>query len=1351
MILVSVILGSISINWAYEKDWTTLSRDGDVIAQSKWTVEAERTYINLNSWYRTNVMCPRIIEAGGYKTATRCYYPDETYEPLSRSLINTKITLDEFYDEKLITKITPHYKYGTRGAYAGKVIESMLFDEATKHEEDFPKDYSIDWNPTDTRNYKLVWRLEKLDTSDYIRDDIVQYIETSIFIKCAYTFGHVKIDLKDDCDKLDYVDIKEGKATFYFKPMKAEQILDIDFVDPPVEEVIKRTGLQITHNSDTKGSVVQNEEPFHISIDTSTVRHGWINKSDNTTRYAIYGKGLFWTDENGIVPNGTKYFGISFGEKATTGWIKHKNAFGSTWSTINSGDFNHLNSYTFDNNKTYDDVYYTTFATIPSNHTRDFKLYIELLDKPKRDNFIIYFGTGSTVLEVDIGTDLKIVQTGLSNTTDYVASIDVSNGLLLKGQTDSDYDLTDGLVLWQSFDNGNYSGTWGTTAYDYSGWNNHGTLTNMNTGLDNCTDGCSGWTSSGNLSYGMAFNGTDDYIDCGNDLSLNLTDLTAEAWVYKKSTGTQQAVFSKRYLEWMIRFETDNDYNVLKSNGAGGHETFDYNINWVDNQWNHLVSVFDSSSKEWSVYLNGVWKYTYTFSSSSLDNPTNHNLYIGKRQDAGAGFYNTFNGTIDDVRIWNVAKSATEIEALYNLTVDKYETKITELSSSAVTYDVISNSNTSAIVNVPEVETDIFFTPTYVTLDSYRSSTLDGGNNGLVGRWSFDYPTGSIAFDSSGNGNDGTISGAVFTDDTHNNTGYAINFDDITDQITLGNDASLYNATSKTYSLWFKPTVEFNSSYASGDDWDLIRHASSNWTMFRLDDVEGKARFGFTSGSVYSNTTVWNAGQWYYFVGTYDSTLGSGNLKMYVNGTLINSVDVTDDIPVPEDNLRFNFNTKTQGIIDNVNIYNRALSATEIADIYSNDLPKYKNITMNTTNSDWFGQETVTVTESYLDEANLTRVRVTNPFDVGIYDLYLFNLTEYLSWNPNNLLGVWYDSYTGNSDNSTLKDTSDWSQWVDTCNAGNTTGMVGCWNFNELDGTIAKDRANNSANNNDGTLTNMNTGKNNASSGWNDEGKYGGAIKCDGVDDYVDYGSDASLDNLTEFSVSSWIKPQGLEDYKCIQAKGSSINSRGWFFQVMNNANIRFYRYATIATTSLSNNAPLTLNEWSYVVAVYNTNRIAKLYVNSVEVTYDTQQQGSGTITDATGDILAQGRGGSESSAYFNGTIDEVKIFNVAKDQAWITAEYERSKDYYDSITLQEGAISAGADQDYFLANGTVSTCLCPVVGNWGIDCSDNCAITTCDMSTRDVSLSGSGTTTGLSNIINYVSFTISGGCDGYA
>jgi len=217
-IVITLILASVVVTWSIEKDVTTLYKDGNAIAKERWHVEAQRTYINKNSWYRTNIMCPKILAMGGHETKARCYYPDNYYEQMSRSLINTKIWNESFN----IFKKVPFYAYGSGGSYAGFLTEIFSFEDVENIEE-FPKDYNVNWIPKDTRNYKLVWRVWELKDLN---------LPVGEYYDCKYLFGDIKIDI-NDCKKLEKAVVKDKETIwFYFKAQRGYQKLDVLLVDP---------------------------------------------------------------------------------------------------------------------------------------------------------------------------------------------------------------------------------------------------------------------------------------------------------------------------------------------------------------------------------------------------------------------------------------------------------------------------------------------------------------------------------------------------------------------------------------------------------------------------------------------------------------------------------------------------------------------------------------------------------------------------------------------------------------------------------------------------------------------------------------------------------------------------------------------------------------------------------------------------------------------------------------------------------------------------------------------------------------------------------------------------------------
>lgn len=228
IIIVLAVFSGVVIKWQFDKDLNTLYRDGVIIAKEKWVVESERTYFNLISWYDINVKCPKIEALGGYRTTTRCYYPTNYYEQLSRSLINTKIDYTNTSDYFSVFKEVPFYKYGTTGSYAGKLLEGFKFKKQTTNVEEFPEKYWIGWSPQDTRNYRLIWRVENLKGIT---------LSEGNYTDCYYKFGYVKIDLKNECNKLERAELKDNRIWFYFKPVRYDQRFDLSLVDPLGDDV----------------------------------------------------------------------------------------------------------------------------------------------------------------------------------------------------------------------------------------------------------------------------------------------------------------------------------------------------------------------------------------------------------------------------------------------------------------------------------------------------------------------------------------------------------------------------------------------------------------------------------------------------------------------------------------------------------------------------------------------------------------------------------------------------------------------------------------------------------------------------------------------------------------------------------------------------------------------------------------------------------------------------------------------------------------------------------------------------------------------------------------------------------
>ena len=257
-----------------------------------------------------------------------------------------------------------------------------------------------------------------------------------------------------------------------------------------------------------------------------------------------------------------------------------------------------------------------------------------------------------------------------------------------------------GLVGWWKFDEGS-----GTTAMDSSGNDNTGTLTNGPVWVD------------GQRGKALSFDGLDDYVRIEASDSLDVTSqVTVEAWVYPKA---------------YVDHDGSNSHIASRTNTMGGHiyvlsvypdsHKASYSVNPNPDQhpssddlflstWTHLAVTYDGSYVR--LYINGIFDSSYA-QSGSIETTTNW-LAIGCNSYGAT--YAHFNGTIDEVRIYNRALSQKEIQEdigftrgprMDNLCIMYYE------NSDAV-YDALRNGEvdlTDAPLTQPTQMEEVFDDP----------------------------------------------------------------------------------------------------------------------------------------------------------------------------------------------------------------------------------------------------------------------------------------------------------------------------------------------------------------------------------------------------------------------------------------------------------------------------------------------------------------------------------------------------------------------------------------------------------------------------------------------------------------
>jgi hypothetical protein len=445
----------------------------------------------------------------------------------------------------------------------------------------------------------------------------------------------------------------------------------------------------------------------------------------------------------------------------------------------------------------------------------------------------------------------------------------------------------DGLVGWWPF-NGN--------ANDESGNGNDGVVNGavLASDIDNIE------------SQAYYFDGINDYISVGNLTTINGDNSRSfVAWV-KLNTGQNGGVIISQGAELFqsgcnqgFHFNATGTAADCGYSGCGvitncSQVRHPYTLN--DGAWHQVVVTYSNGGYGGlKFYADGQIISVDPNNCAQGDQYSSFNtgslfgVNFGKRNDE---FYS--NCFLDDIAIYNRALTSQEIQNIYTGTVP------------------------AACLQLP--------------------ANLQ---QGLVGYW----PFCGNANDESGNGNDGAVNGATLAEDRFGNAGSAYSFDGLDDYIianaSTSLDASSYSEI--TLSAWVN-TVEFSPT---GSASKIITHTSidgSNGQQYALSVQHDSALYflagtgQFEANGINVSSAVLFTNQWQHAIMTYDGE----SVRFYINGNLVFTKQESDNFPTsPTGALVFSsiqssqYNRLYNGLLDDIAIYNRALTPEEVTQLYA--------------------------------------------------------------------------------------------------------------------------------------------------------------------------------------------------------------------------------------------------------------------------------------------------------------------------------------------------------------------------------------------------------------------------------
>jgi hypothetical protein len=417
----------------------------------------------------------------------------------------------------------------------------------------------------------------------------------------------------------------------------------------------------------------------------------------------------------------------------------------------------------------------------------------------------------------------------------------------------------------------------------------------------------------GRVGQGYWFDGVDDYVSMGDPasglLDLGDQDMTLAAWIYPEEENTFRPIIAKvtsaSEKEYALVVQTANQLQFeIETSGNGAAVSSPDNA-VPKNQWSHIAATYNDATREVKLYVNGVEQST---SGSILADPVNfaQDLQIGSFDYNGS----FFKGGIDEVRIYDRILASDEVSQIYQI-------------------GATTKLNTT-LTNVPSLESGLLLHYTFdgkdvsSSTDRITSEITDRSGQGNTGDWR--------------NHGSTTKPGRI---------GSSIEFDGTNDDIDAGSASIIDNlgrSTPMSFAAWIYPNTdgEGDGTYGgviatkgTGDGWWISMSENPPNALRWTYGCGGTALFKTTA----AGTTLTN--EWTHVVVTTDGSTEADNTRIYVNGVEQSYFEAIDCGTTLDDDAAFvmtiggNFGSGSfDGEIDDVRLYNRVLSQSEIALLY---------------------------------------------------------------------------------------------------------------------------------------------------------------------------------------------------------------------------------------------------------------------------------------------------------------------------------------------------------------------------------------------------------------------------------
>lgn len=425
-----------------------------------------------------------------------------------------------------------------------------------------------------------------------------------------------------------------------------------------------------------------------------------------------------------------------------------------------------------------------------------------------------------------------------------------------------------------------------------------------------------------NWSSALDFSGSNQWIDCGVDSSIDTGDLSVAFWFNKDSSASGfQYVFNSgsgsAKAGFVFAFSGTNIYIGRKTLTHTAAFTTYTNIGISADKWHHIALTYNDTSNNFIAYLDGQSVHNST--GTTATNAASSEIIFGRISNVASSYYK---GKINNAAIFNTELDASAILTLYNSGQPE-----TAISSSPVSWWKLNNTTTG--------------------IQDSGSASNNGTNNGTT-------ETQTNVWTPRLNGESTTLpSTALVSSDLQFESPYSnfsLDFDGTNDYVDCtDNDMfSFGNGTTDSpfsLSAWIKIDVASNfrliSKYQGSDYEYQFDIGGGGYLQLYLFDGASAWR------ARYQNSTL-NTGQWYHVAATYNGVGGTDaqdGIKIYVDGIRVDDTTVSSGAYTAMSNTNAPLNIArldsnyANGKIDETAVFNKELTQAEVSSIYNNGYP----------------------------------------------------------------------------------------------------------------------------------------------------------------------------------------------------------------------------------------------------------------------------------------------------------------------------------------------------------------------------------------------------------------------------